>query len=75
MLDPGKLTAVDRDEIEQSSVSRTSLMPAGLLNTLTRDDALDLVAYLQSGGDPDAAAFKGRKVSARTSSSVDRAGE
>ncbi len=73
MLDPGKLTAVDRDEIDQSSVSRTSLMPAGLLNTLSKDEVLDLVAYLQSGGDPDAAAFKGRKVSARTSS--DRAGE
>lgn len=61
MLDPGKLTSVDRQEIEETFVSKTSMMPTGLLNNLTRDEILDLVAYLQSGGDPDAAVFQGSR--------------
>jgi hypothetical protein len=32
-------------------------MPQGLLNTFSQDEILDLVAYLQSGGRSDAAAF------------------
>ena len=57
MLDPGNLTTVNRDEIEESFTSKVSMMPKGLINNLTRDDILDLVAYLQSGGDPNADAF------------------
>ena len=57
MLDPGNLTTINRDEIEESFTSKVSMMPKGLLNNLTRDDVLDLVAYLQSGGDPNAAVF------------------
>jgi putative heme-binding domain-containing protein len=57
MLDPGNLTGVNRNEVEEMFVSKTSMMPKGLLNTLTRDDVLDLVAYLQSGGDPSATVF------------------
>jgi putative heme-binding domain-containing protein len=65
MLDPGKLTSVNREEIEEMTVSRTSMMPNGLLNNLSRDEVLDLVAYLQSGGDPDASVFQGpRRVTA-----------
>lgn len=62
MLEPGNLTIVMRDEIEETSVSKTSMMPAGLINTLTRDEILDLVAYLQSGGDPDSPLFVGKKT-------------
>ena len=57
MLEPGNLTTIPRDEIEETLVSKVSMMPAGLINTLTRDEVLDLVAYLQSGGDPDAPVF------------------
>jgi len=32
--------------------------PLGILNTLTRSEILDLLAYIQSGGDPDHAIFK-----------------
>jgi hypothetical protein len=35
-------------ELETSSPATASLMPAGLLNTLTHDDILDLLAYLLS---------------------------
>jgi hypothetical protein len=33
-------------------------MPASLLDTLSRDEILDLLAYLESGGDPAAANFQ-----------------
>ncbi len=57
MLDPGNLTSFKRDEIEESFTSKTSMMPKGLLNNLTRDEILDLVAYLQSGGNATADVF------------------
>ena len=58
MLDPGRLTTISRDEIEESFVSKTSMMPTGLLNNLTRGEILDLIAYLQSGGDPNGLMFQ-----------------
>jgi len=62
MLEPGNLTTVNRDEIEETMVSKTSMMPSGLINTLTKDEVLDLVAYLLSGGDPDAPVFGQKKT-------------
>ena len=53
MLDPSDLTSVDRKEIESVSPARTSMMPSGLLDTLKKDEILDLLAYLRSGGNPD----------------------
>ncbi|MEZ6058842.1 MAG: rhodanese-like domain-containing protein [Planctomycetaceae bacterium] len=57
MLDPGRLTNVRREEIDEMFTSKTSMMPKGLLNNLSREEILDLVAYLQSGGDASAAVF------------------
>ncbi len=64
MLEPGNLTTVIRDEIEETLVSKTSMMPNGLINTLNKDEVLDLIAYLQSGGDPESPVFKGGKKTA-----------
>ncbi len=69
MLDPGNLTSIARQEIEESFVSKTSMMPTGLLNNLTKDEVFDLIAYLQSGGDPDSSVFKGPKKVAISSGS------
>lgn len=52
MLDPGNLTVVRRGEVEESFTSKTSMMPAGLLDNLTREEVLDLLAYLKSGVPP-----------------------
>ncbi|HUG20051.1 MAG TPA: c-type cytochrome, partial [Planctomycetaceae bacterium] len=38
---------VSRDEIEESVISKVSPMPAGLADVLTRDEILDLIAYLK----------------------------
>jgi putative heme-binding domain-containing protein len=50
MLEPGRLVAVPRNEIEEIQPSPVSMMPEGLLNTFTEDEVLDLMAYLMSGG-------------------------
>lgn len=39
---------VNRDEIEQSVISSVSPMPPGLVNVLTKEEIIDLIAYLQS---------------------------
>ena len=66
MLEPGNLTNVSRDEIEETLVSKASMMPSGLINTLNKDELLDLVAYLQSGGDPDSPVFTGVRKTVST---------
>ena len=58
MLDPGHFTRVKRSDIEESFISDTSMMPQGLINNLTRDEILDLMAYLKSGADPNSNMFK-----------------
>ena len=50
--DPNQQVAVDRKEVFSLEPSRLSPMPAGLLNPLTKEEILDLFAYVLSGGDP-----------------------
>lgn len=50
MLAPGDFTSVKREDISKISPSTTSPMPEGLLDTLNKDEVLDLVAYLMSAG-------------------------
>jgi len=57
MMRPGDLTSVDRKQIEEMYESKVSMMPAGLLNTLEKDEILDLMAYLLSRGDRKNAMF------------------
>jgi len=49
-IDPvtGTTQTIDRAEIEDSVISTTSPMPRGLVNVLTRDEILDLIAYLRA---------------------------
>ena len=51
MLRPGDHTPIVRDSIEEMAPSEVSMMPSGLLNTLTAAEIIDLLAYLRSGGD------------------------
>lgn len=72
MLEPGNLTVIDREDIEETLVSKTSMMPNGLINTLNKQEILDLVAYLQSGGDPDSPVFSGTKKTAAVSTPTEK---
>ena len=58
MLDPGNFTSIDTKMIDEQFPSKNSLMPEGLLNTLNRDEVLDLLAFLLSRGDPSSPMFK-----------------
>jgi len=49
---------VDRAEIEQTTPANLSPMPSGLMNVLTLEEILDVIAYLKSGGDPQADVYK-----------------
>lgn len=52
------LTEVAKEDIETRQPSPLSEMPQGLINTLTKDEILDLIAYLRSAGNPNDGAFK-----------------
>jgi putative heme-binding domain-containing protein len=51
MLEPGQFTNVLRADIASIETAKVSMMPPGLLNSLTPDEIQDLIAYLLSGGD------------------------
>jgi len=50
LTDPNKRVSVKRSEIEEMFASKTSPMPTGLFNRMTKEEILDLIAYLISGG-------------------------
>ena len=54
---PDQLLKIPRDEVEEKTVSTVSIMPEDLLNTLTKVEILDLLAYIESGGREDHPAF------------------
>ena len=62
MLDPGSLTGINANAIEETITSKASMMPNGLLDTLSIEEALDLIAYLKSGGNPNDPIFKKEKA-------------
>lgn len=49
---------VAKADIEEIIPSTVSTMPEGLISILTKEEVLDLVAYLRAGGDPNDKAFK-----------------
>jgi putative heme-binding domain-containing protein len=59
MLNPGLLENVNRSDIEEMQTSPVSMMPAGLINTLSEEEVLDLLAYLLSRGDRGHPYFQG----------------
>ena len=56
-LRPSRTIELAKQEIEHFEESATSPMPEGLLNTLNREDILDLMAYVSTGGNERHACF------------------
>ncbi|MBM3848385.1 MAG: c-type cytochrome, partial [Verrucomicrobia bacterium] len=54
----GGTTQLKKSDITSRKASALSSMPEGLVDTLTRDEILDLMAFLESGGDATHQAFK-----------------
>jgi len=62
VVQPNPLT-LDREEIDKTSIaerhpSRVSPMPEGLLNQFTKEEILDLLAYIEAAGKEMATNFK-----------------
>jgi putative heme-binding domain-containing protein len=59
IVDPlnGTKENIMKGSIVKKEASPVSLMPPGIITTLTQDEILDLLAYLQSGGNDQAPAF------------------
>ncbi len=60
LTDPNERVSINRNEIEQLVISKTSPMPSGLFNRMTKEEIMDLTAYLLSGGDPSHKLFQSR---------------
>jgi putative heme-binding domain-containing protein len=50
---------IKKSDVDEKKRLPTSLMPKGLLDKLTREEILDLLAYIWSKGDPKHPAFQG----------------
>ena len=55
--DPNERVTVDRKQVKSIEPSKVSPMPPMLLAMLTKEEILDLVAYILSGGDAKGGAF------------------
>ena len=51
MLDPGNFTHIQVGQIEAMKPSTVSMMPSGLLDSMTKEDILDLMSYMRSVGE------------------------
>jgi putative heme-binding domain-containing protein len=56
-LAPETLTPVRTADVKSRKPYPISMMPVGLINGLNRDELLDLIAYIQSGGNASDEAF------------------
>ena len=71
MFDPNNMVNVPRSKIEDIKRSPVSMMPLGLLNTLKKDEVLDLFAYLLCRGDRQNPMFRqGNQATGSVSSSL-----
>jgi len=57
----GTKQLVPRGLIASKEISPVSLMPPGLINVLTKEEVLDLLAYIESGGNAKAKHFDAPK--------------
>ena len=57
-VDATKLVTLAKGDVDEMLPSKLSLMPDKLLNTLNKDEVLDLLAFLKSRGNPNAIEFK-----------------
>lgn len=55
---PESLIKIPLKDVKSREAYPFSMMPPGLINTMSPDELANLVAYLMSGGNPDHAAFK-----------------
>ncbi len=55
---PASVVQIAADDIDELVPSKISMMPKDLLNTLSVEDILDLLAFIEAAGDPDHPNFR-----------------
>jgi hypothetical protein len=55
---PNQTTDVMKSDVKTRQVSPVSLMPPGLIDSMNRNEVLDLMAYILSGGQRSHPMFK-----------------
>ncbi|MBM83966.1 MAG: heme-binding protein [Planctomycetaceae bacterium] len=55
---PQSVVEIPMDDVDEMVPSKVSLMPKDLLNTLSKEEILDLLAYIESAGNPEHPNFK-----------------
>jgi hypothetical protein len=50
LLTPNSLTTLRKTDVEEKSASKVSPMPKGLVDVLTKEEILDLHAFVEAGG-------------------------
>jgi hypothetical protein len=55
---PTALFTLQDSEVAKVETQAISMMPPGLINVLSPEELLDLLAYIMSSGNPEAPAFK-----------------
>ena len=58
LLNPAAILHLPHEDIDSIKPSSVSMMPTNLLDYFTRDEILDLLAWLQSPGDPASSLFR-----------------
>ena len=58
MMNPEATVGVVERDVKSEEPSPVSPMPPGLLNELTKDEIVELMAFLDAGGDRDAPVYK-----------------
>ena len=58
MMSPDATVKIAAADVKSEAPSAVSPMPAGLLNELTKEQIVELMAYLESGGDRNAPVYK-----------------
>ena len=58
IMTPNVTVEIAEADVVKREPSPVSPMPSGLMNTFTRDQILDLIAFLVSSGNPSAAIFR-----------------
>ncbi len=58
LADPNERVSIDRKDVKSMEPSKISPMPTNLLDLMTKEEVLDLTAYVLSGGDRRYEAFQ-----------------
>ena len=55
---PSSVVQIAVEDVERMIPSKVSMMPKDLLNTLSLEEVLDLLAFIESAGDPGHAVYQ-----------------